>query len=217
MPSLWLLVFLAAPALLAFLRQPQEVRSLPVALSPLPPRWTAEQVRSKVNELTEGSAPGLSAVQKAIQKIKKREIDSRSKDQPWSLATLNQFPIPDDSVPVLIEALVYSNGEMDQPFTVREAIWVSRLSSCFTTMSELVIHAKNYAAVEQACEIIFGSFTDSSALDTFVYESLTGNIIDPEIKTRIKGIENKVYLNADYIRELVGIILKRQHDKRIEK
>ena len=105
---------------------------------------------------------------------------------------------------------VYAHGEMNQFFTTREAIWVSRLYACFYSISDLTIHAKRYAALEQANEIIFGTFSDSSVFDISVYESLTGNIIDPETKAKMVNLKGNVPGNENYIKELVQVILNNQ-------
>jgi len=177
------------------------------------PGWTAKQVWNRVNELTGGSAPGLSATQKIIQNIKKQRSKSPSKDQPWSLAALNQFPIPADAIPTVLRAWIYALDEMNQLFTTREAIWVSRLYSCIFSLADLTIQAKRYAALEQASEIIFGTFSDSSVFDISLYESLTGNIINPETKAKMVDLKGTVSGHENYIKELVQVILNSQNNE----
>jgi hypothetical protein len=70
-------------------------------------------------------SPAQDTVVKEISKA--RHSENSPLDEPWSLATLNDYPIPFEIVPFLVE-LFTKQKEMGHSLKIRSAIWIGRLS-----------------------------------------------------------------------------------------
>jgi len=73
--------------------------------------WRAKQVQFAVNERLHGSGPGLSAVQKVLTEIRKRDEyrtpELKGLDEPWSLASSSinpNYELPPEAIPIVLEA-----------------------------------------------------------------------------------------------------------------
>lgn len=133
--------------------------------------------------------PKLSTLMSKISKARQAPISEL--DAPWSLASLIEHPIPPDVLPVVLKVFKMrmrererilrerermlrvekgSLGEGDftgNELTIREALWVSRLSALTTKTKELDGWATWYAVRQRAYEAL-GQLPDTSDLDEMV-------------------------------------------------
>jgi len=119
----------------------------------------AKEVQDKVNIRLEGKGPGLSAIQKKLTKLRNSETKERLNplDKPWCIGTVSQFDIPPEALPVVLKAWKMSLLlEMEQPFIIRQAIWVARIYKCFPSKDIITLcnYATLYARREHACELL---------------------------------------------------------------
>ncbi len=140
--------------------------------------WRAKEIQIEVNHQLRKKRPdlnpnwpGLSAVQKELTKIRKRDAEKPQElDSDWSLGTLTKYDLPPDAIPTIIaiQEMRQNNGE--RPLTIREAWWVSRLRCLVSSPKVLSIAevlslwAINYAGEEEIAEISNTEF-DTSELD----------------------------------------------------
>ena len=79
--------------------------------------------------------------------------------EPWSMATLNEYPLPSESLDAVMHAWRFAliNGE---PFTIRQAKWVSRLYVLpfLTDITKLLLASYEYAKREEAALISKNDF-----------------------------------------------------------
>ncbi len=166
------------------------------------PEWRAKEIQSEVNTRLRKENPrvnpdwpGISAVQKALTNIRKNEAqlppEEKELDQPWSIGTLVKHPIPPECLPAVLRAFYAerrTDVKTDEYFrigyefghktylTIREALWIARLSVLFKYPSlavsaspkedvaqyarfnlvtaQLVYWARLYALEEQKAEIL---------------------------------------------------------------
>lgn len=114
------------------------------------PKWKAPRVRNEVesilrkdNRNSPKGWPSLSTVQKTLATIRKNLANPSPEDEPWSISTLNDYPIPPEALPkVLEEYRLHQVAKNEKPeldealsrgawkvFTIRQAKWVARLSA----------------------------------------------------------------------------------------
>jgi hypothetical protein len=76
--------------------------------------------------------PGVDAIQKLIKEARDRKIKTGPdiKDRPWSLVSLNKYPVPSEALPFILKVWARSIGEND-PLTINQALWVSRIYTLF--------------------------------------------------------------------------------------
>lgn len=91
--------------------------------SHLPPNW-----------------PGLNKVQRVLAKIRQYDKGHPSdpQDKPWSIASLEDYPIDPQSVPVVMHLYYYRLDKGYSKPTIREAKWVNRLGGVFAKWPELI-------------------------------------------------------------------------------
>ena len=120
------------------------------------PSYTASKIRNEVNtqlrkqDNTIGRKwPGLSAVQKIIQSLRKESF----LDKEWTVQSLAISDIPAEALQVVLDAygLTVAWG-LEKPLTVREAKWVARLYLVLKDIEELTIAARECAMVEKISE-----------------------------------------------------------------
>jgi len=123
------------------------------------PDWRAKEIQAEVNKRLGQDWPGLSVVQKELSKIRENLKVDNPQDKPWGMATLDTYPIPPETLPIVLKAYKH-HIEMGTDFTIRQAKWVSRLSA--TEYSEALPDL--VAKTEQLYEIIGRPF-DSTVFD----------------------------------------------------
>ena len=104
-------------------------------------------------------------------------------DRPWSMATLDEYPIPPQAIPAVLAVWKFRleqweefiTREVKHPyvphegFTIREAKWAARLSSIEADTEVLSSKAAIYAHMELAYKLIGRSF-DSGGLDRMIMD-----------------------------------------------
>jgi len=157
------------------------------------PKWKAKEVRNEVvallrknNPKLPSGWPSLSTVQKVLATVRKniKETPIHPEDKPWSMGTLNEYPIPPDAIPAVLKVLSLvvetnlKNKNDDLFFSIRQAKWAARLSHFISDISDLFIWASRYAIKEKAFQII-----DKPMDSTVEYDrSLIGFPIDEELE-----------------------------------
>ena len=98
-----------------------------------------EELRKSLGE----QAPGLSAVQKELTRIRRNPNVASELDKPWELGALSKYDIPAEIVPTIIELLRSRNnkgGIVGRSFlTIRQALWVGRLAPLMDSIKEDVL------------------------------------------------------------------------------
>jgi hypothetical protein len=139
-------------------------------------------------------SPAQDTVVKEISKA--RHSENSPLDEPWSLATLNDYLIPFEIVPFLVELADIERVE-GHALKIRVANWIGRLSlladenkgaqrenetkeECEARISnyhfDLVITAANYSAHEKACERVGLIPVDTSMFDAPTLKETYKNI-----------------------------------------
>jgi len=160
----------------------KEVRQLIARVYLEHPDWRAKEIQAEVNSRLENpSWPGLSAVQKELAKIRRKQIRSPNpEDEPWSVA-IRHDGIPPGALPSVLKAWIYAREHFKTAFTVREAKWVARL--CYVLKDKdidiVTSIALKYARSELIAEIT-GDFSDSFEEDLELFMLLTGEEISHE-------------------------------------
>ena len=126
-----------------------------------------EELRKSLGE----QAPRLSAVQKELTKIRRNPNVSSELDRPWALGALVKYEIPAEIVPTIIDLLRIRNSSgiiSGRSFlTIRQVLWVARLSPLINSIKEdvrvlfpeanmqglLIEMAAVYARCEQIAEL----------------------------------------------------------------
>ena len=118
-------------------------------------KWKAVEVqrevssilRKKNRQLPKGF-PSLSAVQKVLAKIRKKNtLPPDPKDKPFSLGALVEHHIPPEALPMVLRVWASCNGEKDgftwsSGFSIRDALWVSRFSHLYDEIEDLKARAE---------------------------------------------------------------------------
>ncbi len=136
--------------------------------------------------------PGLSYIQKALIKFRKkeRELPLDPEDRPWSVAALAlaDYNIPPEALPVVMKAWAKALVD-DKPLTIRQVKWIARLRYIYTgetdiSLEYLTVKASNYANTEKAIKLT-GAYPDKPQnmrwlwlSDAFLYIDVKDKDID---------------------------------------
>jgi hypothetical protein len=97
------------------------------------PKWKAPEVRNEVSHLLRkdnpqipSGWPSLSSVQKVLATVRRTAKDDIPQKKPWSMATLDEHPIPPEAIPFVLNVWKLRVAR-EEGFTIREAKWVARL------------------------------------------------------------------------------------------
>jgi hypothetical protein len=137
------------------------------------PEWIDKQVSGEVTEYL----PGSSTIQKFWKPIKERDKPSLL-EQPWTLGTLKDYPLPPEGIAkVFAIKCMYGQppkrpkGAWGITLSIREALWISRLSSLPMALDRLQETALAYADAERVSELSGIPF-DTYDRDEEIYEVL---------------------------------------------
>ena len=83
----------------------------------------AEKIQAEVR--WPGNPPKIEVLERKISRYRKQVIDY-PEDKPWSMATLDKYPIPPEAIPAVL-ACWKQRVRSRSILTIREAKWVSRL------------------------------------------------------------------------------------------
>ena len=158
-----------------------EVRQVIAEVYVMHPDYRAKEVQNEVharlrqlNAHVKPDWPGLSAIQKELTKIRKndseRSTEAKGLDRPWSVGTVNDFIIPPEVIPTLIQIQANIRKDDGLLLTIREARWVALIYLIPTVKAvmenESLINAlaKTYAIREEVSELC-NTILDTSDLD----------------------------------------------------
>ena len=163
------------------------------------PSYTAGKIRDEVNKQLRASDkaiskkwPGLSAVQKIIQSLKKETFWENE----WTVQSLTMSEIPADALPLVLDSygLTVAWG-FEKRLSVREAKWVARLYHVLKDIEELTIAAIECANEERINQPINDRTTGIVDVD-FISRAITGKpgvsykyIGDGNIQISLRGSE----------------------------
>jgi hypothetical protein len=105
-----------------------------------------EELRKSLGE----QAPGLSAVQKELTRIRRNPNVSSELDKTWEIGAIGKYGVPAEIVPTIIELLRNRNnkGEIGgRSFvTIRQALWIARLAPLMDSIKEdiLALYSSDY-------------------------------------------------------------------------
>ncbi|MCP4607763.1 MAG: hypothetical protein GY845_03460, partial [Planctomycetes bacterium] len=124
------------------------------------------------------SIPSLRKVQVLLQEARDIEIQQprteRQQDLPWSLGSLDRFPIPSEALPVVTTMWRVSNA-LGQPFTIREAKWLARYYLAHREVNieqrlkGLFFMMRRYAIREQICSLLGIKPCDTTDIDAMAF------------------------------------------------
>ena len=92
-------------------------------------------------------------------------------DQPWTLARMRDYDFPAESLPLLSQVWRFALA-IDEPLTIRQAYWVTKLYRLFPNPIYLWMWASAAAIGERSAELV-GEPLDASSLDV-VASDLSG-------------------------------------------
>ena len=144
------------------------------------PSWKAKDIQKRVSQLLHNKYPelpekwpGLSAVQKVLATIRKREkgLSDSSEDKLWSLSSTAKYPIPSEALPTVMAAYKKRLAKNDV-LTIREALWMGRLYGVIEPKDLVYDWAFLYALWEMVSEDKKKPFFDSKDLDMELMEDV---------------------------------------------
>lgn len=120
---------------------------------------TAKEVRASVvrqlekEGYTESEIPKIRTFQEYLRLARKRQINLQleskaDEQQPWNMQTLNEFPLPPESIPHLLQLWRYSIN-LGTEFTIRQAKWASRIYAQVKDTTELWLSSRIYSQEEE--------------------------------------------------------------------
>lgn len=110
------------------------------------PKWKAPRIRNEVESILRKEDrslpkgwPSLSKVQKLLATIRKNLDKHSPEDEPWSIFTLDDYPVPPELLPRILEEYRHRKSFLEMPddsgpvgeldFSIRQAKWFVRLSA----------------------------------------------------------------------------------------
>ncbi len=90
----------------------------------------------------------------AIKKQNELPEEQKLMDESWSIKTLDEYPLPPDSLPYVLQAWRYSVN-LGEDFSIRQAKWCSRLYALFkdNDISKLWFTARMYVYAEKSYQL----------------------------------------------------------------
>jgi len=130
------------------------------------PRWKAPRIRNEVRlKLRDPKLkkqlklppvlplewPSLSRVQKKLAEVRKSELEPSDEDKPWTIFTLNDYPISPEALPKVLKQ--YREVKDFCGLSIREAKWIARLSAIEPPERDPWLYAL-VASIEQLFEMV---------------------------------------------------------------
>jgi hypothetical protein len=113
-----------------------------------PAKWYRDEA-GKALKLADRDNPSLRSYEVLLSEIRPRLLKHNPIDDPWSITTLDNWPIPPDALPIVLKA--YKRHFEDKTdFSIRQAKWVARLSR--TDYHDTAV-PDAIARTEQLCEM----------------------------------------------------------------
>ena len=169
--------------------------------------WRAKEVQDEVDHRMSGNGPGLSAIQKELTKIRKKDAarspESKGLDIPWSTLSLSEYPIPPEALPSVFQVWVWIRENLNTTFTIREAQWAARLYAIIKDIRTLAAIARGHSVLEKIGEVTGGAF-ESHNIDLFIFSLMTGQEITPERQKKILGFSEEQWLALQKVEKYLG-------------
>lgn len=108
-----------------------------------PPKVLAYEIHKELIQLGEDRAPKPSTIEKQISKYRNRPVSPL--DSRWSVGCLGQYDIPPEALPKVMFIYEQRLRELNQRFTIREALWIARLHKIIDDPFVLEHFASAYA------------------------------------------------------------------------
>ena len=138
--------------------------------------------------------PGVSAVGKVLANIRsnldKRPPETKRIDMPWSIGSLPQYSIPPEALPMVLRLYAQPMSVTVRvatqrlrvkaepiSFSIRDALWVSRLSKLFSDPQDIWDFAAWCSVQERTYEAI-GEATDFANIDRLLLKKLGLNRLE---------------------------------------
>ena len=169
------------------------------------PNWKAKDIQHRVSQLLRKdnpelpqNYPGLSAIQKVLATIRKREkelVDS-SEDKPWTLDNLRGNSLPHEVLPKVFSIWLKKQEEaVSPPLSIREARWIAQLSS-MTDDIELLQRMAEWCAEWE----LIGELTETAQLSPpgnvfYIYSQLVG-MDDKEWKKHYQKVVTEKHVSG---------------------
>ncbi|MDP2659374.1 MAG: hypothetical protein Q8R28_01415 [Dehalococcoidia bacterium] len=133
--------------------------------------------RTKLAELLENEfkddplvpiTPGVEVIAKKITRYRKT-IHAGPQEEPWSMASLEAYPLPPSTLPAVVAARKYSiEHRWGSALSIREAKWVARFSALEPDIAKLTSAAGFYSYDEFYAEATKQPF-DSANMDLAIF------------------------------------------------
>jgi hypothetical protein len=141
-------------------------------------------------------------------KWEKHKVEPSEEDRTWNLGTLDEFPIPEDVIPIVFRI----QKKIDKKITIRTVKWLARVHTMLKDDEPLYFWARMYAEREQVYKLADTAPYDSSELDA---KLLDGNLFSMPIVNLFHNmfyqwlIRNENLLSKEQ-KECIGKMLIRQ-------
>ena len=120
--------------------------------------------------------PKRGTLEKLISRARNHEASLL--DMPWSLGSISKYEMLPGILPKVIEAYEMSQLKEDvsefkgwRSFTIRDALWVARLSALFKDPEDVYDFVVEYSSRERACDIL-SILPETSDIDKMLLEAL---------------------------------------------
>jgi len=147
-----------------------------------------------LHEIFGPNFPSISTVSKELKSLRERDEarspKSQGLDEPWTIGSLSEYPIPSDVLPRLFPIWLHRQEDpTSPPLTIREARWIAQLSSMTQDMELLEAMAEMCAEDELIAELTNTPTPEFSfpGVTLFIYARLTG-MPDEELTEHHKEI-----------------------------
>jgi len=152
-------------------------------------RYSAKDINNAVAtklNIKPDNSPSIRSYEVLLQKLRanKRKSDSGELEQIWTLSSLNEYPLPVETLPFvqLVQTLQWTRGK--KPISLRDAKWISRLAPFYSEFNKitpewvfiLANHARQYSAEEKLSEMRGIPFC-SYDLDNSIFRDQHSNMI----------------------------------------
>lgn len=177
--------------------------------------------------------PSLRKIQDILKEARKQYDDFSPEEKilqkPWSMATLDEYPLPPESLKAVMMVWRYALVTGEQ-FTIRQAKWVSRVYDFMPDVTKLWLISYEYAKKEEAAILSkrsFDTFNDDirlvfTPLEVFsIWKTIYGDEPFPDpFTTSIPfandgGIMHEVLHPVDYYNSLYNNAISNDRDKEL--
>lgn len=184
------------------------------------PKWRAPEVRNEVSHILRQNNsklpsgwPSLSTVQKVLATVRRKmkETTGDPEGKPWSMGTLNEYPIPPDVIPAVIGVGKFRVAR-EEYFTVRDAKWAARLSGLIKDIRELSKEVGCYARLESLYQLVEQPM-DSTSFD----QGLMGIPLVPIGKDDLEANLNMLSWREDGIEQMREFLQDKREDFNLDR